>query len=120
MSMKQPRFVLALGLAAALALFAPAAQMRIDAQAQSAAPKVTSPKEEWGHNIGDDYFLANYDQLLTYWKKLEKESNRIHVVEIGKTAENRSQVMAIITSPANYAKLDRYKEISRRLSLAEG
>ncbi len=28
--------------------------------------------------------------------------------------------MAIITAPENFAKLDRYKEISRRLSLAEG
>src|SRR6187549_2565152 len=120
MSMKQPRFVLALGLAAALALFAPAAQMRIDAQAQSAAPKVTSPKEEWGHNIGDDYFLANYDQLVAYWKKLDKESPRLNYVEIGQTAMKRPQPMAIVTAPANFAKLARYKEISRRLSLAEG
>ena len=28
--------------------------------------------------------------------------------------------MAIITAPENFAKLERYKEISRRLSLAEG
>ena len=28
--------------------------------------------------------------------------------------------MAIITAPENYKKLDRYKEISRRLALAEG
>ncbi len=42
------------------------------------------------------------------------------VVEIGKTAEGRPQLMAIITSPENFKKLDRYKEISRRLALAEG
>ena len=35
------------------------------------------------------------------------------VVEIGKTAEGRPQLMAIITSPENFKKLDRYKEISR-------
>ena len=77
---------------------------------------ITTPKEEWGHNVGDDYFLANYQQLIAYWHKLEKESNRIHVVEIGKTAENRPQLMAIITSPENYAKLERYKSISSQLS----
>ena len=81
-------------------------------------PKVTSPKEEWGHNIGDDYFLANYQQLIAYWHKLEKESNRVHVVEIGRTAENRPMLMAIITSPANYAKIDRYKSISAQLANA--
>ncbi len=42
------------------------------------------------------------------------------VQSIGTTAEGREQLMAIITAPENFAKLDRYKEISRRLSLAEG
>lgn len=85
-----------------------------------AAGHLTTPKEEWGHNIGDDYFLADYKQLETYWHKLEKESNRIHVVEIGRTAENRPQLMAVITAPENYAKLDRYRQISAQLSNAEG
>ena len=44
----------------------------------------------------------------------------MRLVEIGKTAEGRDQWMAIITRPANFTKLDRYKEISRRLALAEG
>ena len=42
------------------------------------------------------------------------------MVEIGKTAEGRPQLMAIITSPENFKKLDRYKEISRRLATVEG
>ena len=48
------------------------------AAAQPTVAKVTSPMAEWGHNIGDDYFLANYQQLTAYWKKLEKESPRLH------------------------------------------
>jgi hypothetical protein len=90
------------------------------ARPAQAAGHITSPKEAWGHNVGDDYFLANYQQLIGHWHQLEKESNRIHVVEIGKTAENRPQLMAIITSPENYANLAKYRDISRRLSLAEG
>ena len=74
---------------------------------------LTTPMAEWGHNIGDDYFLANYQQLIAYWKKLEKESPRLHLVEIGKTSEGRPMLMAIITSPANYQKLERYKTISQ-------
>ena len=42
------------------------------------------------------------------------------LVEFGKTSEGRTMWMAIITSPENHKKLDRYKEISRRLALAEG
>src|SRR5262245_32173461 len=39
---------------------------------------------------------------------------------MGKSAEGRTMYLAIITSPENHKKLDRYKEISRRLALAEG
>ena len=84
-----------------------------------AAARLTTPMAEWGHNIGDDYFLVNYQQLMAYWRQLERESPRIHVVEIGKTSEGRPMLMAIITSPTNYQKLERYKTIASRLALAE-
>ncbi|HET9263706.1 MAG TPA: M14 metallopeptidase family protein [Vicinamibacterales bacterium] len=90
------------------------------AAAQTATQAVTSPKQQFGFNIGDDYHLANYEQFVQYWQKLDKESDRMKVVEIGKTAEGRPQLMAIITSPENHRKLDRYKQISRQLALAEG
>jgi Zinc carboxypeptidase len=90
------------------------------AVAQAGAGQITSPKQQWGHNIGDDYFLADYKQLDAYWHKLQQESSRIHVVSIGQTSEGRPQDMAIITSPANYAQLAHYREISARLSNAEG
>ena len=81
---------------------------------------ITTPKEEFGANFGDDYFLANYKQISGYWRKLAKESNRIALQEIGKTAEGRPHLMAIVTSPENHKKLARYKEISSRLAHAEG
>lgn len=82
--------------------------------------RLTSPKEHFGFNIGDDYQLANYTQYEAYLKKLDQESDRMKVVEIGKSAEGRTMYMAIITSPENHKKLDRYKEISWKLALAEG
>jgi hypothetical protein len=81
---------------------------------------VTTPKDFFGHNIGDDYWLATYDQFMAYWQKIDAESDRMKVYEIGKTAEGRPQLMAIVTAPENFAKLDRYKEIARRLALGEG
>src|SRR3989304_1325170 len=90
------------------------------ATAAAAQTRVTTPKEQFGYNIGDDYFLATYDQFLEYWRKLDAESDRLVVQEIGKTAEGRPQLMAIITSPQNHARLARFREISRRLALAEG
>jgi Zinc carboxypeptidase len=88
--------------------------------ASAGAQTITSPKQQFGFNIGDDYQLATYTQFVEYWQKLDKESDRMKVVEIGKTAEGRPQLMAIITSPDNHKKLERYKEISRRLAMVEG
>ncbi len=90
--------------------------------AASAAPAqtITTPRQHFGFNIGDDYQLATYTQFVEYWRKLDRESDRMKVVEIGRTAEGRPQLMAILTSPENFKKLDRYREISRRLALAEG
>ncbi len=86
----------------------------------AAQTRVTSPKEQFGYNIGDDYFLATYDQFMEYWRKLDAESDRLVVQEMGKTAEGRPQLMAIITSPENHRNLARYQDIARRLALAEG
>jgi len=86
----------------------------------SAQTHITTPKEEFGANFGDDYFLASYKQIAAYWHKLDRQSDRMVVEEIGKTAEGRSQLMAIVTSPENHKKLARYKEISARLARAEG
>jgi hypothetical protein len=88
-------------------------------QSQGISP-ITPPSAEFGANIGDDYFLATYSQLEAYWKKLAQESDRLRLVDIGRTEEGRTQWMAIVSSPENLRKLDEYKDISRRLSLAEG
>jgi hypothetical protein len=82
--------------------------------------KVTSPKEQFGFNIGDDYHLANYQQLTAYWHKLDRESDRVKVVPIGLTEEGRPQWMAVVSSPANLRRADHYRGITRRLALAEG
>src|SRR4030088_3134440 len=85
----------------------------------SAQARITSPRTQFGHNIGDDYFLVNYAQMIEYWHKLDRESDRMKMVRIGTSAEGRPMWMAILTSAENHKKLARYQEISRRLALAE-
>ena len=81
---------------------------------------LTSPKEQFGFAIGDDYQLVNYTQYEAYLKKLDQQSDRLQVVEMGRSAEGRPMYLAIISSPDNQKRLGRYKEISRRLATAEG
>ena len=93
------------------------AALALPATAQVA---VTSPEQQFGHEIGADYELPNYTQLYEYWQKLASESERMSVHDIGLTSEGRPQIMAIITSPENRVNLDRYRDISRRLAKAKG
>jgi hypothetical protein len=86
----------------------------------TAQERVTSPKQQFGFELGDDYQLANYRQIADYWRKLDAESERLVVQEIGKTAEGRPHLMAIVTSPENHRNLEKYRDISRRLAFAEG
>ncbi|MGC4251790.1 MAG: M14 family metallopeptidase [Sphingobium sp.] len=92
--------------------------MPVSASAQSAV--LTTPREFLGHDIGEDYFLANYSQLVAYWKKLAAQSDRARMVDIGETSEGRRQYMMVVSSPANLAKMDRYRAIARSLASAEG
>jgi hypothetical protein len=105
--------VLALVLLAAL-LAAPL----VHTQATIPAPQFTVGGKTY--TAGDDYFLANYTQLQEYLAKVDQASDRVKVVEFGKTAEGRPMLMAIITSPENHLKLARYKEIANKLARAEG
>jgi hypothetical protein len=81
---------------------------------------ITSPEQQFGFDLGDDYQLANYTQIADYWRKLDAESDRMVLKEIGKTAEGRPHLMAIVTSPENHRNLEKYRTIARRLAFAEG
>lgn len=81
---------------------------------------ITTPKEQFGFEMGADYELADYEQFVAYMKKLATESDRMKLVDIGLTAEGRHQYMAIITSPENQKNLEHYREISKQLALAQG
>jgi hypothetical protein len=61
----------------------------------------TTPLQQFGAAIGDDYFLANYTQLEGYWKTLDRQSDGC-AGRYRPTEEGRSQWMAIISSPENW------------------
>jgi len=90
------------------------------AQNRTAAPRITPPRDQFGHAIGDDYYLVNYTQYVDYLKKLDVQSERMIVTEIGKTEEGRPEMTAIITSPENQRRLPLIKEANRKLALADG
>jgi hypothetical protein len=84
-----------------------------------APPRITTPKEALGFNLGDDYQMASYTQLEAYWKQLASQSDRLKLVDIGPTAEHRRQYMMIISAPDNIRHLDRCQQIAQQLAHGE-
>jgi len=84
------------------------------------AGEIASPATAFAQPVGSDYFLADYTAYEAYLKTLAGQSDRMKLVDIGQTEEGRTQWMAIVSSPANLARLDHYQTIARKLAKAEG
>lgn len=65
--------------------------------------KIPTPEQFLGYPIGT--FFTRHEQVLAYFRQLEKVSDRLHVESLGKTYEQREQVIVTITDPSNYARL---------------
>ena len=73
-----------------------------------------------GFPVGADLKLANYDESMRYFRQLAKSSDRIKLIDVGKTSTGHDWTLAVISSPANLARLDHYRGIARRLAHPEG
>lgn len=82
-------------------------------------PAVPTPESVLGFQVGADYRLASYQQAIIYLQALAAASGKLRLVEIGRTSMNKPMMCAIISSEANLANLDRLREISQKLTLAE-
>ena len=82
--------------------------------------QIPTPESVIGWRPGTDYKLADYGQISDYFRQLDAASDRLILREIGLTAEGRPMMLAIISSEANLRQLDRWKDIARRLAMAQG
>ena len=88
--------------------------------AVAAPAQVKSPQDYLGFRVGDDYKLADWQQITGYFDQLAVTSNRVRVEAIGQTTLKKPFLRVTISSPENLAKLDRYEEITRRLADPRG
>jgi hypothetical protein len=82
--------------------------------------KITSPEEFFGFRLGDDRKLARWDRIVDYFWRLDEESDRIKVVELGKTTMGNPFIMAFISSEENLANLEKYREMSWKIGHPKG
>jgi hypothetical protein len=78
-----------------------------------------APKAHFGFEPGDDYRLAGYEEVMSYLRQLAAASDRIRLVEFGRSSEGRPMIAAFLSDAANLRQLERWKEINRRLALGQ-
>jgi hypothetical protein len=84
------------------------------------AQRVPTPSEFLGLTVGADRTVADYRQILAYFKALDAASPRVEVEILGKTTLGEDLFLAAISSEANLANKKRLQEIARRIADPRG
>lgn len=80
--------------------------------------QIPKPAETFGFEVGADYKLADYDQMLAYYEKLAASTGRVQMIDIGESVMGRPMKLVFISSEENMKSLDKWREISEKLSRA--
>src|ERR1043166_7183374 len=80
------------------------------------AAAVPTPSSHFGHEIGADRTVLDWDRVVSYFQSLEKNSPRIRVQELGKTTEGRPMIAVVIAAPETLQNLSRYIDIQKKLA----
>ncbi len=84
------------------------------------AASIPSPSEFLGMTVGADRTVADYRQILAYFKALDAASARVEVEILGQTTLGEDLFLAAISSEANLANKKRLQEIARRIADPRG
>lgn len=82
--------------------------------------QVQAPGDFFGFQLGSDYKLAGWDQIVSYFRMLDDGSEKVQVLDLGQSTEGKPFIMAVISSAENMARLDEIKRASKRLSDSRG
>src|SRR5215216_273608 len=78
--------------------------------------KILTPAEVLEFMPGEDRKLASWSQVIDYFERLDRASDRVKFETLGQTSMNKPFVMATISTPANLARLDEFKKIQDQLA----
>src|SRR6266704_137363 len=79
-----------------------------------------SPSQFLGFEVGADKNLADYKQIVSYFRALAAASPRVQIESLGKTTLGEDFIMAIISSESNIRNLPRIRTIAKQLADPRG
>ncbi len=80
------------------------------------AAQITSPEQFLGFKVGTDRKLADWQQISSYFRLLDEQSDRVLVQEVGKTTEGNPFLLTTISSRKTLEKLEDYRQIQKLLA----
>jgi hypothetical protein len=81
------------------------------------AQNPVSPKEFFGFEPGSDRNLFDYEELISYFKKLDGRSAKVEMREIGNSPMGKPMYIVFISSEENIKNLDELASINKKLAL---
>jgi hypothetical protein len=78
---------------------------------------IQTPEEFFGFKPGTDRMLFTYEEMITYFQKIDDASPNLKMLEIGKTPMGKPMFIAFISSAENISNLDKLKNINKELAL---
>ena len=86
----------------------------------TAQGNITAPEKYFGFQMGTDRKMARWDKIVDYFKLLEKESNRIKVVNMGPSTMGHPFLVVYISSAENLANMNRLQKVNQMISDPRG
>ncbi|MBQ8309741.1 MAG: hypothetical protein IJX80_01850 [Clostridia bacterium] len=81
---------------------------------------IPSPEQYFGYAPGADRKMTHWYELCGYYRLLARLSDRMKLVECGKTSEGNDFLMIYISEKENLDHLERYREISLKMADPRG
>ncbi|MBL7080470.1 peptidase M14 family protein, partial [Candidatus Bathyarchaeota archaeon] len=82
--------------------------------------QIKSPEEFFGFQLGIDRKIARWDKIVEYFYTLEKNSDKIKVIDMGPSTEGNPFLQVIISSAENLANLEELREINNKIADPRG
>jgi hypothetical protein len=84
--------------------------------ANARSSEIPRPADVLGFEPGTDRKLADWSQIVEYFKRLDSASDRVTVHQPGLSTERRPFIYAVISSEDNIRNLSRIRDNQRRLA----
>ena len=78
--------------------------------------EIPSPEGSLGFQVGADRKLADWQEIVSYFRELEQSSDRVLVQELGRTTQDNPFLLVVISHPDTLADLAAFQKIQEMLA----